>query len=94
MSRSPKNRRSRLPDCAKNKNNRVLDIEQDGEYLTVQFERANGEVVIGMYKNFGWKRMPSQELEKFLPIINSYPKMTIGRRLRHRSKAQDDDSIK
>ena len=68
------------PAVAKNKNNKVLDIEEDGEYLTVQFERKDGQVVIGMYKIFGWYRMPTQELENFAPIIRSYPRKFVGKR--------------
>jgi hypothetical protein len=29
---------------------KVLDVQSDGEYLTVEFTRANGERVSGMYK--------------------------------------------
>jgi hypothetical protein len=68
------------PAVFKNKNNKVLNIERDGEYLTVQFERKDGQVVIGMYKNFGWYRMPTQELKNFVPIIRSYPRKFVGKR--------------
>ena len=43
---------------ARNKN-RVLEIEQDGEYIEAQFVRENGEVVIGVFKLIGWAQAPA-----------------------------------
>ncbi len=48
-----------------NRNNRVISIEKDGEYMSVQFERENGEVVQGAYRRIGWNLMPRSEAEDF-----------------------------
>ena len=40
--------------------NRVLEIENDGEYMDVQFVRNNGEVVIGVFKLVGWAEAPAE----------------------------------
>ena len=42
---------------ARNKN-RITNIENDGDFIEVQFVRANGEVVIGTYERFGWTKAP------------------------------------
>jgi hypothetical protein len=38
--------------------NRIVNIEKDGDFIDAQFVRENGEVVIGMYKRFGWRKAP------------------------------------
>jgi len=48
-----KTQRARKKAMTRNKN-RVLEIENDGEYIDVQFVRNNGEVVIGIFKRVGW----------------------------------------
>ena len=39
--------------------NLILEIENDGEYMDVQFVRNNGEVVIGVFKLVGWAEGPA-----------------------------------
>lgn len=58
--------------------NRVINIEKDGEYLTVQFVRENGELVIGEYRLIGWGYGPSEELAKVNRVLNSLPSVTYG----------------
>jgi hypothetical protein len=45
-----------MPRCK----NLVLEIENDGEYMDVQFVRNNGEVVIGIFKLIGWAQAPAE----------------------------------
>ena len=54
--------------------NQLALIENDGEYLRVQFVRKNGEVVIGMYKRFGWALPPKKWAEKLNKLISAPPK--------------------
>ena len=42
---------------AKNKNIVTL-IENDGDFIEAQFVRENGEVVIGKFSRFGWRKPP------------------------------------
>ena len=61
------------------KYNRVLEINKNGEYLTVEFERNDGEIAAGEYKLIGWADPPWQERIKFENIIND-PQLQIRRR--------------
>jgi hypothetical protein len=61
------------------KHNKVLNVCDNGEYLTVQFEREDGQIAIGVYKRFGWDRPPTEERAKFEKIIGSPPRRVIGR---------------
>ena len=49
-------------------------IENDGEFLRVQFVRKNGEVVIGMYKRWGWALPPKKEAERLRKLLADPPK--------------------
>jgi hypothetical protein len=42
---------------------KVLWDEDDGEYLTVEFVRDNGERVVGGYKRIGWSQPPQAAFE-------------------------------
>lgn len=47
---------------------RILAVEQDGEYLAVQIE-IDGQVRLGKYMRYGWDRAPwsaQQEVERLL----------------------------
>jgi len=39
----------------------VAAIAKDSAYISAQFVRADGEVVIGDYKLIGWTRAPTAE---------------------------------
>ena len=45
------------PRKPRNKNI-VTRIENDGDFIEAQFVRVNGEVVIGKYERFGWRKCP------------------------------------
>ena len=69
-----------VTERAKDKRNIVINIDKNGEYLSVQFVRDNGEVAIGVYELFGWRLTPSDEREEFEKIIRSPPQKLIGKR--------------
>lgn len=48
---------------ARNKNI-VTVIENDGDFIEAQFVRENGEVVIGIYKRFGWVKAPQKIVDE------------------------------
>ena len=54
--------------------NQLALIEDDGEFLQVQFVRKNGEVVIGMYKRWGWALPPKEEAERLRSLLATPPK--------------------
>ena len=54
--------------------NQLALIENDGGYLRVQFVRKNGEVVIGMYKRWGWALPPKKWADKLNKLISAPPK--------------------
>ena len=49
---------SKMP--LKERNAKVYDYEDDGDYLSVEFTRENGERVIGCYKRVGWSHGPAE----------------------------------
>ena len=53
--------------------NRVLDIEDDGEYMTIQWQRKDGQVVSGDFKLIGWCKAPAEIDAETRAIINSPP---------------------
>ncbi len=53
--------------------NRVMEIENNGEYLCVQFVRDDGEIVSGIYKRQGWAWAPSQERAELVEMLSSPP---------------------
>lgn len=44
---------------------KVVGLEEDGKYLSVEWTRENGERVIGSFKLFGWDRAPEAEYARF-----------------------------
>ena len=52
----------RMKERVKQHKPKVLDVQSDGEYLAVEFTRANGERVSGKYKLWGWGKPPATEL--------------------------------
>ena len=54
--------------------NQLAKIEDDGEFLHVQFVRKIGEVVIGRYKRWGWALLPKKEAERLRNLLSAPPK--------------------
>ena len=54
--------------------NQLALIEDDGEFLQVQFVRKNGEVVIGMYKRWGWALPPKKVGDCLRKLLADPPK--------------------
>ena len=54
--------------------NQLTMIEDDGEFIRVQFVRKNGEVVIGMYQRWGWALPPKKVAAKLNKLITAPPK--------------------
>jgi hypothetical protein len=52
---------------------KVVNIEEDGLTMRVEFKRRNGEVVVGIYVLRGWAIPPAVEREEFRKIITSAP---------------------
>lgn len=44
---------------------KVVSMDKDGESLSVEWTRENGERVIGMFSLFGWRRAPTAEYARF-----------------------------
>ena len=54
---------------------RVVQIENDGDFIRVKFVRTNGEIVLGMYKRWGWAKPPLAEAKEFEAIIKGQPRL-------------------
>jgi Cu/Ag efflux protein CusF len=54
------NERTGLPQTLlmTDRRNIVTAIENDGDHISAQFVRENGELVVGIYKRFGWDTAP------------------------------------
>ena len=61
---------------------KVLDVEQKnyGEYVKVQVELEDGEVVIAGYKRHHWFQAPKALYEKYLKIAAAPPVAVYGKR--------------
>ena len=42
------------------RNIKLYSEEKDGEYISVEYTREDGQRVIGMFKRFGWKQGPRE----------------------------------
>ena len=52
---------------------RAYGFEKDGEYLTVEFTRENGERVIAEYQRIGWARPPAELAKDIDRRLNTAP---------------------
>jgi len=52
---------------------KVVNIEEDGLTMRVEFKRRNGEVVVGIYVLRGWAIPPAEQQEEFRKIITYAP---------------------
>lgn len=59
---------------------KVVHVEEDGDFMQVQFIRRNGEKVIGIYKRCGWAAPPFDEAQKFKDIMNAAPRLIFRKR--------------
>jgi hypothetical protein len=62
------------------KRDKVLRIEEDGQYITAQFQISTGEWVVADFKLIGWRRCPAAIGAEFDKVINAPPLVTYGRR--------------
>ena len=60
--------------------NRVLEVDPDGRLVTVQVQLENGEVVIGNYKAYCWRRPPADALAEARQAMSQPPVATYGTR--------------
>lgn len=73
---------------ARSRRPKAHNFEKDGEYLRVEFNRENGERVIGAYKRIGWARGPAEfeaDIQRRLsspPIAVLYPE-AMAKRIGH-----------
>jgi len=61
---------------ATDERNIVTAIKNDGDDITAQFVRENGEVVVGIYEQVGWALAPKAYEDDILERIK-YPPLTI-----------------
>jgi hypothetical protein len=52
---------------------RAFGFEKDGEYLSVEFNRENGERVIAEYRRIGWARPPADLARDLIRRLNTVP---------------------
>jgi hypothetical protein len=52
---------------------KVVELEDDRNYLSVEFRRENGEKVIAVYKRCSWIKPPAKEAEEFRKIFTAAP---------------------
>jgi hypothetical protein len=62
----------------------VLEVEDDGEFVTVAFTQDNGERVIARFQISGWKVAPRAEIERAMRILARSPIRVAGARLTNR----------
>lgn len=55
----------------------VKSIENDGEYLTVRFTRADGQQVEAYYRLGGWNVAPKEVLAAAMEIARTPPTMVM-----------------
>lgn len=53
--------------------NKVVKVENNGDYVVVQFVREDGEIVIGSYRRQGWSWAPSDDRAVMTEILSSPP---------------------
>jgi hypothetical protein len=57
------------------KTSKVVQIENDGDFIRAKFVRMNGEVVVGIYKRVGWALPPAIEAAEFREIFIAAPRL-------------------
>ena len=60
--------------------NKVIGVDPDGRLITVQVQLENGEVVIGHYAAYCWRRPPADELAEAREAMSQPPVATYGTR--------------
>ena len=64
--------------CLDARYHKVVKVENNGEYVVVQFVRNDGEIAIGSYKRQGWSWAPSEERAELVEMLSS-PPLTVFR---------------
>lgn len=69
-----------VTERAKDKRNKVIEIDRNGDVLAVQFVRDDGSIAVGFYERFGWKLVPPDLADEWDKEITAAPKFV------HRSR--------
>ena len=81
--------------------NRVLEVTGDGDSARVQFTLADGEVVTGEYKRYGWYKAPQKVIEEDraimgIPVVSKFDydnsRRGLGSEDKHTTDTEDDMS--
>jgi hypothetical protein len=64
----------------KERNAKVIDVEKNGEFLSVEYTREDGQRVIGMFKRFGWETAPREIIAEVNSALRQGPIATAGLR--------------
>ena len=59
--------------------NKIIDADPDGRLITAQVELENGEVVIGHYAAYCWRRPPADALAEAREAMSQPPVATYGK---------------
>jgi hypothetical protein len=59
---------------------KVIDVENNGEFLSVEYIREDGQRVIGMFKRFGWDEAPREVIAEVNLALRQGPIQTAGLR--------------
>lgn len=59
---------------------KVIDVENNGEFLSVEYLREDGQRVIGMFKRFGWEQAPREVIAEVNSALRQGPIQTAGLR--------------
>ena len=59
--------------------NKFLEVSPDGTVITAQVQLENGEVVIGDYKAYCWRRPPADYLAEAREAMSQPPVATYGK---------------
>ena len=55
------------------RNAKVAKVEYDGEYISVEYTREDGQRVIGMFKRFGWEQAPKEVIAEVNDSLSRGP---------------------
>lgn len=59
---------------------RLLEVSDDCEYVHVQIEQDNGDIVQGRYKLFHWDKPPQDFLDSMEAAVRSGPVQSLDLR--------------
>jgi hypothetical protein len=64
----------------KERNIKLFSIDKDGEYMSIEYTKEDGQRVIGMFKRFGWKQAPKEIIAEVNSALRQGPIATAGLR--------------